>query len=160
VQPGQRVMFEHGSLQGGRPGKGTMRLPSAVKVRSQRVSVGAKRGAGAGRLQQPPQIKPREAGQAATTLVYKSSEPAPQSVAIPQPPASPVHDRTRNSAAQPRRAKETRILPQRSGDSSSASSARKKSRVTGTREQGTGMLHLIPRALEGRVRCCTAQGIR
>jgi hypothetical protein len=27
-------------------------------------------------------------GQAATTLVYKSSQPAPQTVAIPQPPAS------------------------------------------------------------------------
>jgi hypothetical protein len=30
------------------------------------------------------------AGQAATTLIYKSSEPAPQTVAIPNPPASPV----------------------------------------------------------------------
>ena len=48
VQPGQRVMFEHGSLhEGGGPGKGAVRVPSAGKVRGQRVSAGRKRGAGA-----------------------------------------------------------------------------------------------------------------
>jgi len=89
VQPGQRVMFEHGSLQ--------------QVVDQEKESCGCppppKSGANEFPLAQSEGLAPKSppatassatagSGQAATTLVYKSSEHAPQTVAIPQPPAS------------------------------------------------------------------------
>ncbi len=90
VQPGQRVMFQHGSLG------------QVVDQESEPCGCPAPSGSQANEfpLAQSEGLAPKSppaaasnttagTGPAQTTLVYKSSEPAPQSVAIPQPPASP-----------------------------------------------------------------------
>ena len=100
VQPGQRVMFEHGSLQ--------------QVVDQEKEPCGcpppAKSEANEFPLAQSEGLAPKSpataanttagSGQAATTLVYKSSQSAPQTVAIPQPPASPVAPGPAASTAQ------------------------------------------------------------
>ena len=90
VQPGQRVMFEHGDLQKViDEEKEPCGCPPPEKSDANEFPLAASEGL-------TPKSPPATAanttagsGQAATTLVYKSSQPAPQTVTIPQPPASP-----------------------------------------------------------------------
>ena len=89
VQPGQRVMFEHGSLQKVVDQETeSCGCPPPPKSEANEFPLAQSEGL-------TPKSPPAAAanttagsGQAATTLVYKSSQPAPQTVAIPQPPAS------------------------------------------------------------------------
>jgi hypothetical protein len=91
VQPGQRVMFEHGDLHSvvddekepcgcPPPGQKVNEFPLAQSEGLAPI------------LTQPPATatnQPAGSGSAATTLVYNAPEKAPQSVAIPQPPPAP-----------------------------------------------------------------------
>ncbi|MGA2753087.1 MAG: hypothetical protein ABSE53_04915 [Terracidiphilus sp.] len=91
VQPGQRVMFEHGSLQTVvDQEKEPCGCPPSAKSEANEFPLAESEGLAPS---SPPATAANEtagAGQAATTLVYKSSEPAPQTISIPQPPASPA----------------------------------------------------------------------
>lgn len=97
VQPGQRVMFEHGDLHTvvddekepcgcPPPGQKANEFPLAQSEGLAPI------------LTQPPATasnQPAGGGSAATTLVYNAPEHAPQPVAIPQfPPAPPVATQT------------------------------------------------------------------
>lgn len=88
VQPGQRVMFEHGSLQKVvDQEKEPCGCPPPAKSEANEFPLAASEGLAP---KSPPAAAANTtagSGEAATTLVYKSSEHAPQSVAIPQPPA-------------------------------------------------------------------------
>jgi hypothetical protein len=90
VQPGQRVMFEHGSLQKVvDEEKEPCGCPPPSKSEANEFPLAASEGLAP---KSPPATAANTtagSGQAATTLVYKSSQSEPQSVAIPQPPASP-----------------------------------------------------------------------
>jgi hypothetical protein len=93
VQPGQRVMFQQGSLQKVvDEEKEPCGCPSPAKSQANEFPLAQSEG-----LAPIPPSSPAPAanqtagsGQATTTLVYKSSEAAPQPVAIAQPPASPA----------------------------------------------------------------------
>lgn len=91
VQPGQRVMFEHGSLQKViDEEKEPCGCPPPTKSEANEFPLAASEGLAP---KSPPAAAANTtagSGQAATTLVYKSSQPAPQTVAIPQPPAAPA----------------------------------------------------------------------
>ncbi len=91
VQPGQRVMFEHGDLHTvvddekepcgcPPPGQKANEFPLAESEGLAPI------------LTQPPAAatnQPAGGGSASTTLVYNAPENTPQPVAIPQPPAAP-----------------------------------------------------------------------
>jgi hypothetical protein len=89
VQPGQRVMFEHGSLQKVvDQEEEPCGCPPPAKSQANEFPLAASEGLAP---KSPPATAANStagSGQAATTLVYKSSQSEPQSVAIPQPPAS------------------------------------------------------------------------
>ncbi len=89
VQPGQRVMFQHGSLQKVVDQETeSCGCPPPPKPAANEFPLAQSEGLAP---KSPPATAANTtagSGQAATTLVYKSSQPAPQSVAIPQPPAS------------------------------------------------------------------------
>jgi hypothetical protein len=102
VQPGQRVMFEHGSLQTVvDQEKEPCGCPPPAKSEANEFPLAESEGLAPS---SPPATAANETaggGQAATTLVYKSSAAAPQTVAIPQPPASPGATGPATPAAQP-----------------------------------------------------------
>ncbi len=83
-------MFEHGSLQTVvDQEKEPCGCPPPVKSEANEFPLAESEGLAPS---SPPATAANEtagAGQAATTLVYKSAEHAPKTVAIPQPPASP-----------------------------------------------------------------------
>ena len=93
VQPGQRVMFQQGSLlKVVDEEKEPCGCPSPAKAQANEFPLAQSEG-----LAPIPPSPPAPAanqtagnGQATTTLVYKGSEAAPQPVAIPQPAASPA----------------------------------------------------------------------
>ena len=89
VQPGQRVMFEHGSLQKVVDQETELcGCPPPPKSEANEFPLAQSEGLAP---KSPPAAAANTtagSGQAATTLVYKSSQPAPQTVAIPLPPAS------------------------------------------------------------------------
>jgi hypothetical protein len=89
VQPGQRVMFEHGSLQKVvDEEKEPCGCPPPAKSEANEFPLAASEGLAP---KSPPATAANTtagSGQEATTLVYKSSQSAPQTVTIPQPPAS------------------------------------------------------------------------
>ena len=91
VQPGQRVMFEHGSLQQVvDQEKESCGCPPPPKSEANEFPLAQSEGLAP---KSPPAAATNTtagSGQAATTLIYKSSEHAPQTAAIPQPPASPA----------------------------------------------------------------------
>jgi len=93
VQPGQRVMFQQGSLQKVvDEEKEPCGCPSPAKSQANEFPLAQSEGL-APIAPSPPASAANQtagSGQATTTLVYKSSEAAPQPVAIPQPPASPA----------------------------------------------------------------------
>ncbi len=89
VQPGQRVMFEHGSLQQVvDQEKEPCGCPPPAKSEANEFPLAQSEGLSP---KSPPAAANTAAGsgQAATTLVYKSSQAPPQPVAIPAPAASP-----------------------------------------------------------------------
>jgi hypothetical protein len=90
VQPGQRVMFEHGSLQRViDEEKEPCGCPPPPKSEANEFPLAQSEGLAP---KSPPATAANTtagSGEAATTLVYKSSRSAPQSVAIPPPAASP-----------------------------------------------------------------------
>lgn len=89
VQPGQRVMFQQGSLQKVvDQEKEPCGCPPPAKSEVNEFPLAQSEGLAP---KSPPATAANTtagSGQAATTLVYKSSQSAPQTVAIPQPPAS------------------------------------------------------------------------
>jgi len=93
VQPGQRVMFQQGSLQKVvYEEKEPCGCPSPAKSQANEFPLAQSEG-----LAPIPPSPPAPAanqtagsGQATTTLVYQSTAAAPQPVAIPQPTASPA----------------------------------------------------------------------
>ena len=89
VQPGQRVMFERGSLQKVVDQESeSCGCPPPSKSEANEFPLAQSEGLAP---KSPPAAaanQPAGAGQAATTLVYKSSAPVPQAAAIPQPSAS------------------------------------------------------------------------
>jgi len=91
VQPGQRVMFEHGSLQTVvDQEKEPCGCPPPVKSKVNEFPLAESEGLAP---KSPPSTAANQtagSGQEATTLVYKGSESSPQSVTIPQPAASPA----------------------------------------------------------------------
>jgi hypothetical protein len=90
VQPGQRVMFEHGSLQTVvDQEKEPCGCPPPSKSQANEFPLAESEGLAPSSPPATAANEPAGSGQAATTLVYKRSETAPQTVAIPQPPASP-----------------------------------------------------------------------
>jgi len=102
VQPGQRVMFEHGILlKVVDQEKEPCGCPPPSKSEANEFPLAQSEGLAPA---SPPTTGANQtpgSGQAATTLVYKGSEHAPQSVTIPQPAASPVTTGPGTSAAQP-----------------------------------------------------------
>ncbi len=89
VQPGQRVMFEHGSLQRViDEEKEPCGCPPPAKSEANEFPLAQSEGLAPASPPAAAANTTAGSGQAATTLVYKSSQPAPQAVAIPQPPAS------------------------------------------------------------------------
>jgi hypothetical protein len=93
VQPGQRVMFQQGSLQKVVDDeKEPCGCPSPAKSEANEFPLAQSEGLAPIPPSPPAPVANQTAGngQATTTLVYKSSETAPQPVAIPQPPASPA----------------------------------------------------------------------
>jgi hypothetical protein len=89
VQPGQRVMFEHGSLQQVvDQEKEPCGCPPPPKSDANEFPLAQSEGLTPKSSATSASTAPGS-GQATTTLVYKGSQPAPQSVAIPPPPASP-----------------------------------------------------------------------
>ncbi|MGA3100543.1 MAG: hypothetical protein ABSD61_01660 [Terracidiphilus sp.] len=91
VQPGQRVMFEHGILlKVVDQEKEPCGCPPPSKSEANEFPLAQSEGLAPA---SPPTTEANQtpgSGQAATTLVYKGTETAPQSVTIPQPAASPV----------------------------------------------------------------------
>lgn len=91
VQPGQRVMFEQGSLKTVvDQEKESCGCPPPSKSEANEFPLAESEGLAP---KSPPATSANTtagSGQAETTLVYKSSEAAPQTVTIPQPAASPV----------------------------------------------------------------------
>ncbi len=93
VLPGQRVMFEHGSLhEVVDQEKEPCGCPPAPKAEVNEFPLAQSEG-----LTPTPQFPPATAikqpagnDEAATTLVHNAGEPTPQTVAIPPPPAAPV----------------------------------------------------------------------
>ena len=132
VQPGQRVMFEHGSLQKVvDQEKEPCGCPPPAKSEANEFPLAQSEGLRANSAVAAGDCdasKPAGNGQAATTLVYKRGETAPQTVAIPQPAA---HSATAAGPADAsaRREEEARILSAESGDSSSACSGRNERQV-------------------------------
>jgi hypothetical protein len=102
VQPGQRVMFEHGSLQTVvDQEKELCGCPPPSKSEANEFPLAESEGLAPS---SPPATAANEtagSGQAATTLVYKGTETAPQTVTIPQPPPSPTATGPATPAAQP-----------------------------------------------------------
>ncbi len=93
VQPGQRVMFQQGSLQKViDEEKEPCGCPSPAMSEANEFPLAQSEGLAPIPPSPPTPTANQTAGsgQATTTLVYKSSEAAPQPVAIPQPAASPV----------------------------------------------------------------------
>jgi hypothetical protein len=91
VQPGQRVMFEHGSLQTVvDQEKEPCGCPPPSKSEANEFPLAESEGLAPSSPPATAANTTAGAGQAATTLVYKGSESAPQTVTIPQPPASQV----------------------------------------------------------------------
>jgi hypothetical protein len=92
VQPGQRVMFQQGSLQKVvDEEKEPCGCPSPTKSQANEFPLAQSEGL----APIPPTTAPATNqtagnGQATTTLVYQSTAAAPQPVAIPQAPASPA----------------------------------------------------------------------
>jgi hypothetical protein len=101
VQPGQRVMFEHGSLQTVvDQEKEPCGCPPPVKSEANEFPLAESEGLAP---KSPPATAANQtagSGQAATTLVYEGSGSAPQAVTIPQPPASPGASGPATRAAQ------------------------------------------------------------
>jgi hypothetical protein len=101
VQPGQRVMFEHGSLQKViDEEKEPCGCPPPAKSGANEFPLAQSEGLAP---TSPPAAAANQtagSGPAATTLVYKSSQPAP-AAAIPQTPASPAAIGPATPAAQP-----------------------------------------------------------
>ncbi len=91
VQPGQRVMFEHGSLQTVvDQEKEPCGCPPPAKSEANAFPLAESEGLAP---KSPPATAANQgagAGPAATTLVYKSSEHVAQTATIPQPAASPA----------------------------------------------------------------------
>ena len=102
VQPGQRVMFEQGSLQTVvDQEKESCGCPPPAKSEANEFPLAESEGLAP---TSPPATAANEtagAGQASTTLVYKSSQAAPQTAAIPQPAASPAATGPATQATQP-----------------------------------------------------------
>jgi hypothetical protein len=93
VQPGQRVMFQQGSLQKVvDEEKEPCGCPSPAKSQANEFPLAQSEGLAPIPPSPPAPVANQTAGngEATTTLVYKSSEAAPQSVTIPQSPASPT----------------------------------------------------------------------
>ena len=93
VQPGQRVMFQRGSLlKVVDEEKEPCGCPSPTKSEANEFPLAQSEGLAPIPPSPPAPVANQTAGsgQATTTLVYKSSEAAPQAVAIPQPAASPA----------------------------------------------------------------------
>jgi hypothetical protein len=91
VQPGQRVMFQQGSLQKVvDEEKEPCGCPSPAKSQVNEFPLAQSEGLVPIPPSPPATNQTAGNGQATTTLVYKSSEAAPQLVTIPPPPASPA----------------------------------------------------------------------
>src|ERR1700722_15195505 len=92
VQPGQRVMFQQGSLQKVvDEEKEPCGCPSPTK--SQATEFPLAQSEGLAPIPPTPASAPNQpagTGEATTTLVYQSTAGAPQPVTIPKPPASPA----------------------------------------------------------------------
>ena len=102
VQPGQRVMFEHGSLQTVvDQEKEPCGCPPPSKSEANEFPLAESEGLAPSSPPATAANTTAGAGQAATTLVYKGTETAPQTVTIPQPPASPVTTGPATPVAQP-----------------------------------------------------------
>lgn len=101
VQPGQRVMFEQGSLKTVvDQEKESCGCPPPSKSEANEFPLAESEGLAP---KSPPANAANEtvgSGQASTTLVYKSSAPAPQVVTIPQPAAAPAATGPATPAAQ------------------------------------------------------------
>jgi hypothetical protein len=101
VQPGQRVMFEQGSLKTVvDQEKESCGCPLPSKSEANEFPLAESEGLAP---KSPPATAANTtpgSGQAETTLVYKSSEAAPQTTAIPQPAASPAESAPATPAAQ------------------------------------------------------------
>jgi hypothetical protein len=101
VQPGQRVMFEQGSLKTVvDQEKESCGCPPPSKSEANEFPLAESEGLAP---KSPPATAANETaggGQAETTLVYKSSAPAPQTVTIPQPAAAPAATGPATPAAQ------------------------------------------------------------
>ena len=101
VQPGQRVMFEHGSLRTVvDQEKEPCGCPPPAKSEANEFPLAASEGLAPA---SPPAASVNQTagtGQAATTLVYKSSDHAPKTVAIPSPASAPVATAPATPAAQ------------------------------------------------------------
>jgi hypothetical protein len=103
VQPSQRVMFQQGSLQKVVDDeKESCGCPPPAKSEANEFPVAQSEGLAPIPPSPPAPTANQTAGtgQATTTLVYKSSEAAPQPVAIAQPPASPSTSGPATPAAQ------------------------------------------------------------
>jgi hypothetical protein len=101
VQPGQRVMFEHGSLQTVvDQEKEPCGCPPA-KSEANEFPLAESEGLSPSSPPATAANTPAGAGQAETTLVYKSNEAPPQTTAIPQTPASPTTTGPATPAPQP-----------------------------------------------------------
>ncbi|HEY1804037.1 MAG TPA: hypothetical protein VGG45_06110 [Terracidiphilus sp.] len=91
VQPGQRVMFEHGSLQKVvDQEKEPCGCPPPAKSEANEFPLAQSEGLAP---KSPPATAANSTagpGEAATTLIYKSGQSAPQSIAIPQPAVPPA----------------------------------------------------------------------
>jgi hypothetical protein len=102
VQPGQRVMFEQGSLKTVvDQEKESCGCPPPSKSEANEFPLAESEGLAP---KSPPATAANTtpgSGQAETTLVYKSSEAAPQTVTIPQPAASPAGSAPATPATQP-----------------------------------------------------------
>jgi hypothetical protein len=92
VQPGQRVMFQQGSLQKVvDEEKEPCGCPSPTKSQANEFPLAQSEGLAP--IPPTPASAPNQTagnGQATTTLVYQSTAAAPQPVTIPKPPASPA----------------------------------------------------------------------
>ncbi len=101
VQPGQRVMFEHGSLhEVVDQEKEQCGCPPAPKSEANEFPLAQSEGLTQPRAPLPAVQQPAENAQASTAMVYNSAENAPKTVAIPQPPAAPPAPAAANPPAQ------------------------------------------------------------
>ena len=125
VQPGQRVMFEHGSLARWWTRKRN-RADARRRPKSGPNEFPLAQSEGLAPSRSPPAAANQTAGsgQPATTLVYKSSDHAPQTLAVLQPAASPVPRRRQLRLPQRRARRKSPDFFARSGDSSSEFLAR------------------------------------